>query len=228
MAGPVPAEVMSPSQSSVPQRRAALMVWQSSGSCGDFALIDGAAHCEVAMTPTSKVILSVLAATAVLQAGVLFSRSRPEKPSGPTLGSPLPSLIASELDSGLRRPLTGADSNCAIVVAISTTCGVCKRMRTQWAARYAAWSDSVRAPIEVIWVAAADSNEFANFFAGNELNDIRRLRLDASDERFRDQLGVYATPTIYLLDRENRLRTGSLGFTLPPVDSAVRACRATV
>jgi hypothetical protein len=171
----------------------------------------------------------LLAAAAILQAVVLWRRSIPRIPEGPTLGDTLPALRTYAVPSDELIQLGNGASevdSCTVVVAISTTCGVCALMRDQWNEKYSHWLDTVGAPVRAVWVAAAESDTLQAFLDGSGLLDAVGLaRMRPGDPDFRTRLGVYATPTVYLLDQHDKLRIGSLGFNLPPVDSAAQICR---
>lgn len=172
--------------------------------------------------------LGLLAALAVVQATIAWNRTRWQLPEGPALGEMLPALETVALETGEPIPVgnaAGTADSCTVVVAISTSCSVCLAMRDQWSSTYSAWHDSVEASIRVTWIAAADSGALLEFYSGHDLSGVRKARMRSDDVAFRNSLGVYATPTVYLLDRQDRLRTGSLGFNLPPADSATRACQ---
>ena len=175
--------------------------------------------------------VGTLGVLAIVQAGFLWQRSKPEIPEGPVLGEQWPALELFSLESGARTTIgnqPGATDSCTIVVAIATSCGACALMRDRWNVDYAMWLDSVKAPIRVAWIAAADSDVLEEFYNGYQLAEVRKVRMPLGDPSFRNRLGIYATPTIYLLDRNDKLRTGSLGFNLPPADSAAQACRVPV
>ena len=98
-------------------------------------------------------------------------------------------------------------------------------MRDWWTTRLRAWRDSVGAPVHAIWLAGGDSATMSDFTRGYDLSGTTLVRVSDDDAgRIGRKLGVYATPTLYLLDHTGALRFGVLGEALPPADSGRAAC----
>jgi hypothetical protein len=171
-------------------------------------------------------------ATAVLgvfllgQGGVLVSRSLPKKPEGPQVGSVLPDtrVVASDGHlTSLRKELSSG-SGCTVLVVVSPQCSFCQQMRIWWPPVFRAWSDSVGGAVRAIWLSNFDSSSLASFYQGYDLRETTKLRMTVMSDSLMHRLGIYATPTTYLLDRQGLLRFGTLDLSLPPVDSAKRFC----
>lgn len=167
--------------------------------------------------------------TTVLASQVAFNVWRRTTPPlvGPTVGAPFPAVPAISSDSIAAAALSAGGAghlrSCTLLVFVSTACGVCQRMRYTWAARFRTWRDSVGAPLSVIWVAPQDSADQAGFYEGFDLDDVKKAQL--ADVDALTPLGIYGTPTLYLLDRNRRLRLGALGDVLPPADSVRHVCQ---
>lgn len=146
---------------------------------------------------------------------------------GPSLGQPLPldvrvSLAADGSVSSLRQVMSGEGHRCALLVAISTYCFFCQRMRYTWRSRYADWQKTVGHPVKAVWISLQDSATLAAFSADALLDEVTLVRTD--DFSTFEGLGVIGTPTTYLVDQVGRLRIGVAGDQLPPVDSGRTAC----
>lgn len=148
-------------------------------------------------------------------------------PVGPTTGQQLPAVGEVRTVAGATFPFAewvNDSERCTLLVAVAANCGMCREMRTTWSDAFVPWSDSVGSAVQVAWLAAPDSTGLKEFYSIEVPNDIHRLVLADGDSMLRRRLGVYAMPTIYLVDAGGRLRFGSMGFSLPPVDSAIAAC----
>jgi hypothetical protein len=110
------------------------------------------------------------------------------------------------------------------LVFVEPTCAECRAMRDGWKVDASAWIDSVGAPVRVVWLTAADSISMRDFVAGYDLGPVTFARVVGNPNEVGRRLGVYGTPTLYLLDRSGALRVGALGYWFPPVDSGRVAC----
>lgn len=163
-----------------------------------------------------------------VQSFMLWNESLPDAPTGPTLGQPLPSvgplIVDGQVVGSINSVLVG-HGTCSVVVGISPDCSFCREMRGTWQEGFSAWQDSVGVPIKAVWIAEADSLELDAFYASHSLPKVVKATLPAGSNQLRKQLGVYATPSVYLVDRRGRLRIGIIGHLLPPVDSTRAICR---
>ncbi|GEM_PF-2434442 len=147
--------------------------------------------------------------------------------TGPTIGEPLPA-VEMRL-AGQRNVVASTDeftsrNQCTLMVFFRPNCSVCSRMRTDWRERWAVSSDSIDAPIRTIWLTDHPEEATAPFTAGYHLGGIEFSTMVPSKKQSAELLGVYGTPTTFLLDRAGRLRVGVIGNQLPPADSARAAC----
>lgn len=174
-------------------------------------------------------VIALLATAGAVQAVILAVRDRP--PSGPTVGRPLPDPGSGVVVAGGGAVpwarLVGDGRSCALVVVASPTCAHCQRMRESWRADVASWTDSVGAPVRSLWLMAGDSATTQRFTAGFDLGATTIARLTGDAALAGRRLGIYGTPTVYLLDPTGALRVGVLGNGLPPADSGRAACRAS-
>lgn len=173
-------------------------------------------------------VVGSLGLLAFLQVARLIDRNFVRTPLGPSLGEGLDTLPGAAftidpIEPFVKATTTGGDT-CSLVVVIDPFCSACRRMKETWNRRYAAWRTTTGVPLQPFWVGASDSAQMVSFFAGAELEGVQRIALGLSEDGLREELGVYATPTVYLFDRAGRLRLGSLGFNLPPADSVQRIC----
>jgi hypothetical protein len=94
-------------------------------------------------------------------------------------------------------------------------------MRHDWRERFMAFGDTAGTTPVAIWIGFEPFAELRAFYAGFAFDGI--VLAQSLSPMARD-LGVYGTPTLYLLDSSGRLRYGILGDRLPPVDSTIAAC----
>lgn len=180
--------------------------------------------------PSRRILrLTVLLLTGLLivQSVILFAGVRVKRPSGPTLGERFGFLGPVATLSGQPFDFKGYLENsgrCTVLVAVGANCESCRRMRSEWAAATTRWRDSTGVEVQFAWVSVADSVGMADFYRGFEFGDVQRLQVGQDGTTFRTVLGVYVLPTVYLISPSGRLRIGSIGFTLPPVDSVHHIC----
>lgn len=173
--------------------------------------------------------IAALGATALLLgwlSGDAWS-DRPKPPMALTIGGPLPSSSVSEVGSAavgeLHHYLT-ADSTCTLLTIISTTCGICQRMRGSWPAASRRWVDSVGAPIKLVWLGGEDHQTLLDFYSGFAFAGVRKLKVNEDPVGTFRRLGVIGTPTTYLLDGSGQLIQGIIGNRRPPVRLARDSC----
>jgi hypothetical protein len=116
--------------------------------------------------------------------------------------------------------------SCTLIVFVEPTCGACRQMRARWAEMLRVWRDSVGTPVHAVWASTADSASLRLFVGGFDLGRTDLVRIVGNPDDAGRQLGIYATPTSYLLDTHGRLRAGVLGIGMPPADSGRASCAA--
>lgn len=116
------------------------------------------------------------------------------------------------------------NSPCTIIVFASVSCSFCKRMRFTWRDDFSSLRDSTSLPIRSAWISPEKSDSIAVFFERVDFGDTEILQFASDPNRLTDRFGVRATPAVYLLDRNRRLRYGIYGPRLPPADSVKAAC----
>lgn len=173
--------------------------------------------------------LSVLLVGLVSYVAAAWWLDRPRPPSGPRLGAPLPSVNIAEFGQSqqvrtLGAFLTEQKAACSVVVFVTTSCPVCLRMRFAWTARAQAWADSLDYEPVLAWLTAEDSSRVEEFYRGFRMAPVRQLLVVGEQELAAERLGIFGTPTLYLLDRNGNLRFGIVGDNFPPADSARAAC----
>ena len=148
-------------------------------------------------------------------------------PTGPTIGEPLPATTVAVLNTEevvSLQDLLGAEEACALLVLIATDCPFCLRMRETWTRNAAIWSDSVGSYVSKIWLAGDDLSSLNEFYAGYDFDGVTVARLDDNPARALGRLGVFGTPTTYLVDRDGLLRMGVMGERLPPAGVGRDVC----
>ena len=160
------------------------------------------------------------------QGSVLVSRHLPREPEGPELGSLLPDAMIVAADSRpttLRRALSSG-SACTLLVFVSPECLYCQQMRIWWPSVFRTGNDSAGGSVRAVWLSNSDSTSLARFYEGYDLRAVTTLRMTVRVDSLLHRLGIYATPTTYLIDRQGKLRTGTLDLDLPPADAAKHLC----
>jgi hypothetical protein len=97
-------------------------------------------------------------------------------------------------------------------------------MRYWWAATAREWSTQVGAPISLLWIADEDERTIRAFVAGFDFDGITVGSFTDSRRNAFQLLGVFGTPTSYLLDARGVLRFGMMGDRFPPIADARAAC----
>lgn len=146
---------------------------------------------------------------------------------GPTIGEPLPATTVAVLNTDdvvSLQDLLAAEEACALLVLITTDCPFCLRMRETWTRNAAVWSDSVGSHVSKIWLAGDDLSSLNEFYGGYDFEGVTLARLDDDPARALGRLGVFGTPTTYLLDRGGLLRMGVMGERLPPAEVGREVC----
>lgn len=168
-------------------------------------------------------LLALLAAQLVFRQWQL----RPLPLTGPITGQALPPthvrLLAEIKSQDLTELLTDTGS-CSLLVIISSACPVCQRMRITWPRQYRAWADSIGAPMRAVWLSADSLEVLRTFYSGYDFRGIELARITTEPRAAMRRLGIYGTPTTYLIDRDGRLRIGVAGDQLPPTTSARTFC----
>ncbi|MDT8369966.1 MAG: hypothetical protein RQ745_12235 [Longimicrobiales bacterium] len=176
---------------------------------------------------TGRWVLAVLALTLGVQIVIREGRPAPPLPGGPYAGDLLPELPVGMLDGGHRstlREVVSGSGTCSLLAVISTSCGVCARMRVTWLDRFNAWADSVDGVVRPVWLAGEGEASLERFTRDFDLASIDLVFTAGSPRQAGRELGVIGTPTLYLVDAQGRVRSGVLGDQFPPADIARSIC----
>ncbi len=149
------------------------------------------------------------------------------RPTGPVTGNLLPDISLVEVTTAhhrTHRDFAGAAPGCVLVSFVSSRCSARMRRRATWASRARAWRDSVARPVRFAWVAAESPSALEGFVREFDFAGFTLLTFNPEESNPLSKLGVYGTPTTYLIDAEGRLRYGVLGPLLPALDVAASAC----
>ncbi len=171
----------------------------------------------------------VLVAALLVQVGVrLWRQQHPAPPTGPATGDVLPLVwvapLAQSSDSVRLTSLLTQGGGCSLLVVVSTTCHYSARMRYTWPEQARLWTDSVGVPLQLVWLAGEEPVDLLAFYRGYDLRGVRLLRVTSSPAEALARLGVFGTPTTYLVDASGRLRLAVMGNRLPPATAAREAC----
>lgn len=175
----------------------------------------------------------VFVASAAAAAGYLglswWAQNHPSPPTGPPLGEPLPAtnvtlLGVTDGSAETLRDFTSATGRCSLVVLASVSCSYCRLMRATWPSRARLWVDSVGAEVERVWLSGDSEGDLQAFYEGFDFDDVTLLRVPEEPALALGRLGLFGTPTTYLLDRKGRLHFGVMGDRLPPVSEGQDAC----
>lgn len=148
----------------------------------------------------------------------------PRRLSGPRTGSAiaLPPFIL--LDSARRMLLEKSSGSCRLITFVSSRCPICARMRTEWYARWRHWNESTDSRVVTIWLTSEGAAASRTFLPDSLLRGVVLARQPTHASGSWRDLGVYGTPTSYLLDPQDRLIYGIVGTQLPPVSLTRSAC----
>lgn len=146
---------------------------------------------------------------------------------GPMVGERLPSMRVTILGEEGELPLTELltrTGTCSLLVVGSTYCGFCQRMRVTWPGELRSWSEAVGTPVHAVWLMGQNPAVQNAFYDGYDFESITRAWIPSRPGRALRLLGIYGTPTTYLLDRTGRVRQGLMGDRLPAVEEGINAC----
>ena len=83
---------------------------------------------------------------------------------------------------------------------------------------------AVGVPMRGVWLSGEDKRVMESFYEGYLFQDIVRARVISRPGAAFHRLGVYGTPTSYLLDSFGKLRYGIMGDRLPSVEMVRESC----
>lgn len=154
---------------------------------------------------------------------------RVSPPIGPSIGDTLPATMVSGLPGGhTRKPLSSvlaADpASCVLLVMVMTDCPYCSRMRWTWPRKAAEWTRAVGETVSFVWLAGEPAAVLRSFYEGFDFSDVTLLNVTGNAGEALGRLGLFGTPTTYLLDAKRRLGYGVMGDRLPPIDVGRRIC----
>ncbi len=176
------------------------------------------------MKPT---VVGIAIALLLAQGIALAHRVRWSPPEGPTTGELLPTVQLTTSPDTIRMTLPTDQARtrtCALLVAISVTCEICRAMRADWPRRFHAWRDSVGRPVAPVWIGLEEHRVLAQFTEEQSIAPIPLLRVEGGAYETWRRLGIIGTPISYLIDSTGRLRYGIAGPGLPPPRITQRWC----
>lgn len=161
----------------------------------------------------------------ILQASLALVPKHPPRPTGPSLGSPLPAFEAVTLRGDtVSLPELVSGDKCSLLVVASTYCIWCQRMRATWGADLEQWRRDVGVDeIRAFWLFREGPPDVSGFWRDTSFPGAWPLSMVDPAETWRD-LGILGTPTTYLLGAGGSLAFGTMGDRLPPSDEAERLC----
>lgn len=177
----------------------------------------------------SGVVVAVLGGLLILQVTAMWfvgDKSVPFPP-GPVTGEAMPSVSVTLIDTDQSRELGELlllERGCTILIVADVECPVCARMRHTWQPRFDRWADSVSESLQVMWLFGNTAGETKEFLDNVERGGAIVAILATERLAALRQLGVYGTPTLYIVDRDTRLRLGISGFQLPTPQLASKIC----
>lgn len=123
------------------------------------------------------------------------------------------------------RDAVAAFDGCSLVVVASRHCGICLAMRETWQREVDAWSGSLALPIQSHWLFLDPPETLSEFTKHPNMDRVHISSIVGPGHRPGARLlGVFGTPTIFLVDREGLLRIGVMGDLLPTASEAAQWC----
>lgn len=160
--------------------------------------------------------------------GLGWTAVRPVSPNGPELGGPLATVDVDRTGrsgpTSLRELSIDLPGKCILLTAVSESCSVCRRMRLSWALRHREWETRVGRDIPSVWIVDGALDSLAAFVSTYSMTQVVLVAIRPSSPAHFRQLGVWGTPTTYLLDDSTRLIYGMIGNGFPPDSVARQAC----
>ena len=77
-----------------------------------------------------------------------------------------------------------------------------------------------------IWLAGEEVSALREFYSGYDFEGVVLGRVPEDPAGAFERLGIFGTPITYLLDAEGRLRMGTMGDILPPVNKGREVCQS--
>lgn len=170
-----------------------------------------------------------LSSVFAVQVAIWAGRRSAFPPRGLEVGKPLPlvelELLTTPGQTSLNDIIDDAAS-CHLLVLVSTSCPICRRMRVTWPSKLKAWQDSLDQPVTTVWLSEEQREALDVFISGYALETAVDIFASNAGRptQFFEELGLIGTPTLYLLDRQGLLRYGIAGDHLPPAARVDEAC----
>jgi len=179
-----------------------------------------------------RFVITALAALIVLLGMQLLSRQGVFDPriQGPRLGQPLPALHVVNLKTngtGQLNDLLTASASCTLVVFVSRSCSYCQRMRASWQVEAAQMRSDTEGSVRTVWLSAGSDDQMREFYAGFDMSGTDLWNIPTSQRgalAVQRSLGVWGSPTIYVVDETGHLKYGKIGVGLPAGERLKRAC----
>jgi peroxiredoxin len=174
---------------------------------------------------SSRVLVGMLALTALFQGGILVARSTGERPRTPPVGIAVGDTIRAFNVAGppgtAPVPLTGPAGKWTVLLAFRSTCVWCDSVAPRWTA----WLGKPH-PARVLGITSDTPDSAAAY------RDAKRWRLELVSAPGQKPGSVESsllsrTPWVYVLDENGVVRYHGHGNNLPQVDSLL-AERAAV
>ena len=164
----------------------------------------------------------------IAQLSVISTQRRRRLPEGPVLGEPLPPVQVRAMDRQNQQDLTKLlteNGTCSILVMVDTGCSWCRRMRSTWPSQLEALVGELGIPIKGVWLANEDIGVLARFCNGFDFRGVARAVVMPGMRKAFRRLGVFSTPTTYVVDSDGRLRYGLTGDRFPKSEVVETICR---
>lgn len=158
--------------------------------------------------------------------GYLVLHLRVRLVTGPTKGEVLSLPRMRSITDGHEITTSQLGGGCLLLVFVNSQCPICSHMRHSWYPRWRATMDSIQFEVLTVWLTAELPSSAERIVSGGMIPKILFAhQLPGQGNTWR-RLGVYGTPTTYLLDGTMRLRYGLAGAGLPPASVLRGVCGA--
>lgn len=184
---------------------------------------------ETTRSRSSLLVLLPLLTLLVLQLlWLVFSHLRGQQLRGPRVGAQVHNIaLRSVQDNHFTslQELVSNEGHCLLVVFVRPSCPTCKFMRMSWISDWDRWQKYAGRQLRYIWVGDVSATSLREFITDQQIDQSRVYVAEFASNEEWGILGVWGTPTSYLIDTSLRELYGAIGYNFPSYDLVRSQCR---